>query len=350
MSTSPQEWDELVNKHASGHFLQTTHWARVKSHGLWSHELVCTIATNGTLEAGASLLFRKLPLGAGVLAYAPRGPVVDWASPAQRVAVLAAMRSVAQARGAIALLIEPVLPDTAATVQLLSAHGFQRAEFSVQPPTTILVDLRDTDEKGVLARMHPKTRYNINLSARKGVTVREGTSNDLARFYAVYETTSARKQFGIHSLEYYRNFLDECAWGERPNSVLLLAEHDSAPGEVLAAIIVTAVAGTGTYLYGASGNTLRNLMPTYALQWAGMQWSRAHGCHTYDMWGIPDVDEATLEAQYETRTEGLWGVYRTKRGYGGEIRRFTGVWVQPMASVRWQIFEMMRKRRALQIG
>jgi lipid II:glycine glycyltransferase (peptidoglycan interpeptide bridge formation enzyme) len=75
------------------------------------------------------------------------------------------------------------------------------------------------------------------------------------------------------------------------------------------------------YVYGASNDRERNLMPTYLLQWEAIRWARARGCEVYDMWGVPDEDEPVLEAGFETRSDGLWGVYRFKRGFGGELKR-----------------------------
>lgn len=62
-------------------------------------------------------------------------------------------------------------------------------------------------------------------------------------------------------------------------------------------------------------------MPTYLLQWRAMQWAKERGCTGYDLWGVPDEDEAALEAQFENRHDGLWGVYRFKRGFGGQVLR-----------------------------
>ena len=67
-------------------------------------------------------------------------------------------------------------------------------------------------------------------------------------------------------------------------------------------------------------------MPTYALQWEAIRWARERGCTRYDLWGIPDEDEAKLEAEFQTRSDGLWGVYGFKRGFGGEVLRTVGAW------------------------
>jgi lipid II:glycine glycyltransferase (peptidoglycan interpeptide bridge formation enzyme) len=67
-------------------------------------------------------------------------------------------------------------------------------------------------------------------------------------------------------------------------------------------------------------------MPTYLLQWEAMRWARASGCVEYDLWGVPDADEEILEEQFTGRSDGLWGVYRFKRGFGGRLRRAPGPW------------------------
>jgi lipid II:glycine glycyltransferase (peptidoglycan interpeptide bridge formation enzyme) len=99
---------------------------------------------------------------------------------------------------------------------------------------------------------------------------------------------------------------------------LLLAEYDGKP---LAALFVARHGYRAFYLYGASSDEERNRMPTYLLQWEAMTWAKARGCEEYDLWGVPDEEEAVLEAGFETRHDGLWGVYRFKRGFGGELKR-----------------------------
>jgi lipid II:glycine glycyltransferase (peptidoglycan interpeptide bridge formation enzyme) len=125
-----------------------------------------------------------------------------------------------------------------------------------------------------------------------------------------------RDGFGVHSFEYYKRayeLLQPKQMGE-----ILVAEYEGRP---LAALFVARNGKRAYYLYGASTDEERNRMPAYLLQWEAMKWARARGCEEYDLWGVPDEDEATLEANFETWHDGLWGVYRFKRGFGGEIRR-----------------------------
>jgi lipid II:glycine glycyltransferase (peptidoglycan interpeptide bridge formation enzyme) len=131
--------------------------------------------------------------------------------------------------------------------------------------------------------------------------------------------TGQRDQFGIHSLDYFETAF---ALFAPDRAALLLAEVEREP---VAGLMLFIHKTTAYYLFGASSNAHRQKMPTYLLQWQAMRWAKARGCQHYDLWGIPDTDGDTLEAEFVARQgAGLWGVYRFKRGFGGEIARSTG--------------------------
>ena len=90
-------------------------------------------------------------------------------------------------------------------------------------------------------------------------------------------------------------------------------------GQPLAALMVFTRGARAWYVYGGSTDLQREKMPNYLLQWEAMRWARARGCTEYDLWGVPDEDEAVLEDGFADRSDGLWGVYRFKRGFGGEV-------------------------------
>ncbi len=105
------------------------------------------------------------------------------------------------------LKIEPDLPDTAANRALLTRYGFRPSPQTVQPRSTVILDIRG-DEDDILARMKSKWRYNVRLAERKGVTVRAGSRDDLRHFQALMETTGERDAFDVHSMDYYRKAYD----------------------------------------------------------------------------------------------------------------------------------------------
>jgi peptidoglycan pentaglycine glycine transferase (the first glycine) len=346
---SPHEdhvWDAFVANHPHGHILQTSQWARLKAAFGWSTDRAILREgpeADAPIRAGASLLFRRLPWGQAV-AYAPKGPLVDWQD-AQQVAELSAeMRRVCRRHRAALLKIEPELPASDNLGAHLTKLGYVISPQHVQPLSTIHLDLT-ADEETILARMKSKWRYNIRLAGRRGVSVREGDRSDLPAIQQLMDVTGDRDGFGVHNQDYYTIATELFV----PDGLAtwLIAEHE---GVVLAAIAVFALGATACYMWGASADQGRNLMPNHALQWAAIQWAKARGCQTYDLWGIPDEVGDDPDAYADTGNwgkGGLWGVYRFKQGFGGEIRRYVGAWDLPLSAGGYALYKLALRVRGL---
>jgi lipid II:glycine glycyltransferase (peptidoglycan interpeptide bridge formation enzyme) len=313
-------WDDLLSRHPNAHLLQTPQWAQLKSQFGWRAETVI----HG--QAGALLLFRPLPLGF-TLAYLPRGPVGTGLAE-----LLPRLDALCRRNRAIALKVEPdQWQETGGLHGDAAPPGFIPSPQPIQPPRTLVVDLRP-DEETLLARMKQKTRYNLRLALRKGVIVR--ASGDLDTFNRLMQATGAREAFGVHSPAYYRRAYE--LFQPRGMCELLIAEFEGTP---LAALMVFARGGRAWYFYGASANEHREAMAPYLLQWEAMRWARARGCTEYDLWGVPDEDEAALEAGFAAREDGLWGVYRFKRGFGGTLRRAAGPWDRVYNPAMYKLYD-----------
>ncbi len=314
-------WDDFVAAHPHGSILQTTNWARLKNRFGWTSERVW-LKRDGQLFAGAQILYRSAALGIFKIGYIPHGPLLDWQDDEQIRVLFGQIDESAYKNGAGIMKLEPLLWQHEITAErwaeICQQSSLVLTEDTIQPPRTIIVDLRP-DEDEILAAMKQKTRYNIRLAARKDVVVREGTGHDLNNFADLMKTTGQRDGFGTHDPEYYAAMYSLFA---PDNAVLLIAEYEQKP---LAAAMITAFGDTAVYLYGASSNEERNRMPAYAVQWAAMHWAKERGCTRYDLWGVPDAGEEELETQFTARRDGLWPVYRAKRGYGGRVQRTVGV-------------------------
>ena len=100
----------------------------------------------------------------------------------------------------------------------------------------------------------------------------------------------------------------------------------------MAMVIIFCFAQRAWYVYGASRAVHREKMPNHLLQWEAMRWAREQGCTVYDMWGAPDVlDES----------DPLWGVYRFKRGFGGELVRHIGAWDYPVSGPGYWVYTVV---------
>jgi lipid II:glycine glycyltransferase (peptidoglycan interpeptide bridge formation enzyme) len=296
MIVSLADWNHFLLQHPNAHLLQTGEWGELKSAFGWKP--VRIVGEN----TGAQILFRKLPLGF-TIGYIPKANIDP--------SLWSEIDSACKQHRAIFLKLEPdswenLTPETWNLKLRTSPQN-------IQPPRTILVDIRGSEVE-ILARMKQKTRYNIRLAEKKGVTIRAW--DDIESFHKMMLVTGGRDGFGIHSREYYRRAYD--LFHPKGMCEILVAEYENKP---LAALFVARNGNRAYYLYGASTEEERNRMPTYLLQWEAMKWAKSRGCEEYDLWGVPDEDEATLEANFENRRDGLWGVYRFKRGFGGELKR-----------------------------
>jgi len=169
--------------------------------------------------------------------------------------------------------------------------------------------------------MKPKTRYNIRLSSKKGVIVKEGGRDEIPAFYRLLEITGKRDKFSIRSKEYYETAYS--LFAPLGLAKLLFATYE---GKVLAGLMAFAFGRKAYYLYGASSNEERHRMPNYLLQWEAIKWAKSLGCITYDLGGVPDEEEEVLERDFLKRKGGLWGLYRFKRGWGGKVVRCIGAY------------------------
>jgi lipid II:glycine glycyltransferase (peptidoglycan interpeptide bridge formation enzyme) len=342
MLSTAAKSDEFAEAHPNGHILQTSAWGQFKSGFGWQAETV-RAGESGAGVSGALVLFRTLPLGL-TLAYVPRGPQADWNAPDQLERLMAALDAACRARHAICLKLEPDLPDTPTYAQCLASLGFRRSPHSIQPRRTLVVSLAGGEAK-ILGRMKAKTRYNIGLARKKGVRARPANGpEDIDHFTALMAATGARDVFAVHAPDYYRQayaLFHARGWCE-----LFLAEYQ---GQVLAGAMAFAHGRGAWYFYGASSDRERNRMAPYLAQWEAMRWARSTGAVSYDLWGVPDEDEAALEAEFEARHDGLWGVYRFKRGFGGRLVRSVGAWDRVYSPVLYRAYVgyLRLKRRGM---
>lgn len=306
------EWDEFLERYPNAHVLQTAAWGTLKSDFEWQ---AAWLEVGGMV--GAQVLFHQLPLGY-TLGYIPKGPVgYRGADPELLDAFWSELDVLCKQRQAVFVKVEPDLWEGAGT-EINPPAGYNLSQHAIQPQRTLVVDLSG-DEETILRRMKQKTRYNVRLAGRKGVEVRPW--DDVAGFCQMMLVTGERDAFGVHTQEYYQRAYE--LFQPRGECELLFAVYEDTP---LAAVMVFAHGDRAWYFYGASSGEHRNLMPTYLVQWEAMMWARKQGCREYDLWGVPDAGTQTLEAQFMERADGLWGVYRFKRGFGGELRRAPDPW------------------------
>lgn len=312
------EWNDFVACCPHGTVLQCWEWGELKQHTGWQ-PLPVAATEGGQIVAACLMLKRRLPLIGGCLLYAPRGPVLDFANRTAWTNLLCEIRDIAKAHRAMALKVDPAISvECSEVASILSASGFRRVsgegDFGgVQPRYVMKVDISG-DLQEVMADFKSKTRYNIRLAEHRGVTIRSGEREDISDFYQILETTAQRDGFAIRDISYYYDIWDLIISRDLGKMFLAYVED-----QLVAGTIAFTLSQQAWYVYGASSDRHRNLMPNYLLQWRMMQWAKQRGCTVYDMRGV--AREVEGEAQGE-----LAGLNRFKRGFAAQYVEYIGEW------------------------
>jgi peptidoglycan pentaglycine glycine transferase (the first glycine) len=338
---SPQTWNELIAPLPLAHLLQTWEWAQVKTKFGWqAMPFVWTDEPNASHQplAAAIILKRGIPVGGFAkkmcVLYVPKGPLMDWDNAVIRQRVLGNLQAFAKRQGAIFIKIDPDvalgtgIPGRDDAVEMntgqevrsdLLQWGWRFSQDQIQFRNTVLINLSPPEDK-LLAGMKQKTRYNIHLAQKKGVTVRIGTVDDLPQLYRMYAETSVRDGFLIREESYYQTVWQKfmsnppSPFSIQPFSEPLIAEVE---GQAVGAVSLFYFAGQAIYLFGMSRDEHREKMPNHLLQWEAIRRAKVLGCKTYNLWGAPNEF---------VESDGLWGVFRFKEGLGGYVLRTIGAW------------------------
>ncbi len=327
------KFNAFVAAAPKGHILQSFEWGEVKAATGWV-PLRLVAEDSGTIVAAVSLLERKVPIISKNIFYAPRGPVLDYGNTELFDYLLEEVRKLAALRGAFVLKIDPDIPSSNRDISgYLARKGFRsqgNQDFEgIQPRYVFRMDIRpDLDQ--LFADLHSKTRYNVRLAQRKGVVIKEDcTREDLKFFYDILKTTAERDNFLIRSFSYFESLWDCLV--EKGLAKLFMAEFE---GNFIAGTLAFIFGDKAWYLYGASSNEHRNVMPNYLLQWTMITWAKKNNCTMYDFRGVP----GNL-----TEDNPLYGLYRFKKGFGAEYVEFLGEFDRVYSPLAYKVYNTLEK-------
>ncbi|MBU2592135.1 MAG: peptidoglycan bridge formation glycyltransferase FemA/FemB family protein [Patescibacteria group bacterium] len=208
-------------------------------------------------------------------------------------------------------------------------------------PYSFILNLTKTEDE-LLSNMHSKTRYNIRLAEKNGVTVEEKSDDQgLEIFISLLQKTLRRQKFYMHSPDYFRKMWQILFPAKI--SHILLAKYKQ---EVLGAWMLFTWKDTLFYPYGASNSKHRELMASNLLCWKAILFGKQNGCHHFDLWGGlgPDAD----------KNHPWYGFHRFKLGYGPDLVEYSPSWdlitnqwlyqgLQWADSLRWKLLRLRRR-------
>ena len=312
MSEEEIKINKFLEENKKSHFLQSPEWAKVKTE--WEHEFIVVKDKKDNIKGTMSILLRKVPVFNRYIMYAPRGFVADINDKITLRELTNKAIEIAKKYKAFIFRMDPdVSADNEEFKNLMLDLGYKtkkkikNVDQVIQPKYVFRLDIKDKTEDELLAVFNQKTRYNIRLALKKGVTVRTGSREDLKIFYDILKETGSRDNFYIRPLEYFEKMYDELG---KDHIKLIIAEHEGTP---IAAVLPVKYGNKVWYLYGGSSNKYRNLMPNYLLQFEMMKWGLENKCEIYDFRGV---------SGFKNEKDNQYGVYRFKKGFNGDFVEF----------------------------
>lgn len=327
-----QEYTEFLENHERCNFQQSLEWGKVKAN--WIKEVVLAEDENHKIIGSICVLIRKMPIFGNIM-YSSRGPVCDIHDKAVLEQLTDGIKELGKKYNAFVYRMEPdIKKEDAEFRRIVEEIGYKVKDDAkdfkdeIQPRFVFRLDIKGKTEDEILANCHQKTRYNIRLATKKGVVIKEGTREDLKDFHKIMIETGSRDGFIIRPLEYFEKMYDELA----PNHMkLLMAYHENEP---IAGIIPIMYGNKVWYLYGASSNKHRNLMPNYLLQWTMIQEAIKRGADMYDFRGVSGVVDES-HPQY--------GLYRFKKGFNAEFTEFIGEIYIDYKALTYKLYKLAEK-------
>ncbi|MEE1279297.1 MAG: peptidoglycan bridge formation glycyltransferase FemA/FemB family protein, partial [Oscillospiraceae bacterium] len=279
----------------------------------WKYEVALERNSEGAIVGSIAFLIRRLPYTKYNIMYAPRGPVCDIHDMQMLNTLIADAKEMGKKHNACVIIVDPdVKSDEAQYIAALNSAGFKGKNGKnfegTQPRFVFRLDVKGKSIDDLMTAFHSKTRYNIRVALKNGVEVKIEDKKSAKTFYEIMLETGMRDNFVTRPLSYFEDMLD--SMGE--NARLYMAYYEGKP---IAGTLAIRYGNKVWYLYGASSNAYRNVMPNYLLQLEMIRWAVDTGCDIYDFRGVSG--DLTPENP-------LYGLYKFKKGFSGELTEFIG--------------------------
>lgn len=292
------EWNKIAT-----HPMQSWEWGEARSQ--MGIDVVRFGVSDGTkLSECYQLTFHKIPYSPYTIGYLPRSKM-----PSKEV--LEKIKEIALLKNCVYVKIEPYITihDTRYTIH--DTNKLVRSTHPLFPDWTQQLDLTRSEEE-LLNNCKPKTRYNIRLAQKKGVTVSVDREGDFEEFIKLYFETCKRQNYHGHNKKYHETIFE---YLKDSISHILVAHYNGKP---LCAYEVFLFNDILYYPYGGSSLEDRNVMAPNLLMWETILWGKRNGAKVFDMWG-------SLPPGGQENQQNDWGGFtRFKEGYDTEYVQFIG--------------------------
>jgi len=219
-----KEYEEFVQKHIKGHFMQSYYWGNVSSFKHFKPHYL-GLKENGKLIATALLLEKHL-IHKYSFFYCPRGFVCDYKNLEVLKTFITNLKKYCKKRHGLFLRMDPDIPlqklDSDGNVieklnydliENLKELGFKHSGFNKnfendQPRYTFRLDISKGMED-IRKNMHPTTRKIFNKGNIYHLNIYKGSKKDIKDFYDTMIDTAERENLVLSPIGYYETFYEK---------------------------------------------------------------------------------------------------------------------------------------------
>lgn len=304
------------------HPLQTPAWARFRQ----------TMGVDVVRISNGYVSFHHIPSTPWTIGYFPKGPL-----PTQKM--LKELKEQGKEHRALFIQLEPNVEKTH-TAKRTILDSLVPSHHPLFTKYTFVIDLTKTEEQ-LLQAMHAKTRYNIRVAEKHGVTAQEDNSETaFAAYLRLEKETTNRQGFYAHNTRYHKEM-----WKIMKEAGIARLFTAVYKQEIVAAWIIFVHDGIMYYPYGASSRDTREVMAPNLLLWELIKWGKAHDLRAFDLWGAigPEPDQK----------DPWYGFHRFKSGYSPRLVEFAGSYdlvLRPILygayriadTIRWAVLKLLK--------
>lgn len=303
------QYNKLVS-----HVVQSWEWGEFRQ-SLGLPLLRYGIYKNGKMTRAFQLTLHKIPFTSQFVGYMPKGPTPD-------KELSQALEIIGREHNCAYIKVEP---------NILAGHTpfkvYPTFQLSPKPLFTkhnFLVDLTLSEEE-LQKNMHQKTRYNIRVAERKGVTVEERTDDKAFKIYLkLYFETTGRQNYLGHNESYHKKVWQTMRDAGMARVLIGFYEpkgsksNRSSKKKPLTAWMLFNFKDTLYYPYGGSSIEHREVMSNNLVAWEAIKLGKKMGLKHFDMWGAASPDAPP--------TDPWFGFTDFKRKYGGKMVEYVGTY------------------------
>ncbi len=323
------QWDKLVR-----HPMQSWEWGefrektgvRVARYGVF---------TRNKFTLPAQVTIHPIPHTPWTIGYYPKGSMPLNAQTAE------VLQKIAKQYACVYIKCEPKIEvqDSRFNIQDLRGVGFVPGR-PLFTKYNFVLDVTPSEED-LLKNMKQKTRYNIRVAEKRGVTVAiDDSPLAFERYLELTTETTKRQGFYAHTPAYHRKM-----WETLHNAGIAHILTAKYEGEIITAWILFRFGNTLYYPYGASTREHREVMANNLVMWEAIRLAKLWGLQYLDMWGALGVDADPHDPWY--------GFHTFKLGYGARHAEYMGTWdyvanpflyplIRTVEEVRWKLLHALR--------